>query len=116
MSTFYEIKQLSIEEKTNLLRVAKDNSLRWWVDKLDCSQSWARQRVDMGFDEIMTKFDRTCHYVVIDRGFDHFMQEDYFEVGFSTMTQSVNFYLFIHLSKIEGEKLVNTFNLKPWKA
>jgi hypothetical protein len=78
MSTHYNTLHLSREQKTDLLRRAKLVCDNWWVDILDCSKSWCRQKIDMTFEEIMSKYDGS-HLSVIHRNLP---PENYLEIGF----------------------------------
>ena len=51
---FYDTAKLSRSEQEDLLRKAHSICERWWFDKLDCSESFARQRVkDISFEDAM---------------------------------------------------------------
>jgi hypothetical protein len=61
---FYDCDHLSIEQKKELLIDAKDKCYEWWVDEKPSIQ---RIKIEMPFDEILTKLDDTCHFVFIHR-------------------------------------------------
>jgi hypothetical protein len=42
MDTFYDISKLSSPQKIELLNNCKAVCCNWWIDKLDCSQSFNR--------------------------------------------------------------------------
>lgn len=77
----YDTHDLTIEQKVDILHRAKAVCYNWWVDILDCSKSFHRQKIEMSFEEIMAKFDDRSFFVIIHRTF----HENYLEIGFSTM-------------------------------
>lgn len=88
---------LSLDEKRELLIRSRAKCFEWWVDILDCSKSFARQRIEMTFDEILAKLTTKCHFTVIVRD----LPNKHIEVGFSTMNVvSPNYYLWINLDMI----------------
>lgn len=116
---FYRVDDLSLEDKIKIIDKAKELSFKWNVDVLDCAVSWGRQRIDMSYDNIMKKFNDSCHFVVIHRrGYEDWKDKEHFdnrwcgEIGFSTMT-GVSNYLWVWLSEENLENLISIFNLKP---
>lgn len=91
----YSVEGLSLKEKGNLLRRAFDVNFNWWVDKLDCSVSWSRQRIEMSFEEIMDHLTDDAYVVVIHRR--GYVGEPYLEVGFSSMERPVDYFLWIQV-------------------
>jgi hypothetical protein len=102
---FYNLRGLSINEKAALFYDCKDVSYRWWADKLDCSVSASRQRIDCSFESILEQLNEKAHVVVIDRGqWGDFDKIEHFEVGFRTMDDHpVDYFLFI---EVESEKML----------
>lgn len=94
MHKHYNVNKLTLEEKRSICYQAKEKCDRWWVDILDCSKSWHRERVDMSFEDIMAKLDHKCHFVIIHRDLE---PENYLEVGFSTLNTGPDYFLWIHL-------------------
>ncbi len=107
---FYKADRLSIETRVDIINHAFVVKNNWHVDKLDCSVSWARQRIKMSFAEIMKKFGKGCHFVIIHR-FDS-IDGEYGEVGFSTMSGKESYYLWIFLTVVELDKLVKQYKLQ----
>ena len=95
MHTFYETSNLSLDEKLNLFRKAKEKCVHWWVDVLDCSKSFARQRIEMSFDDILQKLNDDAYVTVIHRR-NPVGTTEYLEIGFGTMT-SLNYFLWVIL-------------------
>jgi hypothetical protein len=62
----------------------------------------------MTFDEILDKLTDSCHFVIIKRKsmeeFDN-NGEDYYEVGFSTITDSPDYFLFVFIKEDVFETL-----------
>lgn len=90
-STFYPTNQLSLDERVAILMLAKEKCYQWWVDKLDCRESFHRQKTEMSFEEIMGQFNDRCGFNMIYRQFDH---EKYLEVSFRTMSP-VDYFLWL---------------------
>ena len=111
-SIFYDVSALDLKAKEKILREAYAVTTDWWVDVLDCRKSFARQTVDMGFEDILSKLtDKWCKFIVIAR-YDIVEKDHYGEVGFCNMTEDVSYYLWINVSKDDFIKLVENNNLK----
>lgn len=105
---FYKISDLSLIDKSEIIHYAKRKATDWWVDKLDCAESWSRQKVEMSFSDIMQKFTNKCHFTVIHRrGY-----EKKGEIGFSTMGLGIEYYLWINISEEDLDELVEKFELE----
>ena len=109
---FYDTRDLSLEQKIAILKDCKEICFRWWTDKLDCSVSFARQSIDMTFEEIMEKFDKKAHFVVIDRAFFPIDKKKHFEIGFSTMS-GIDYFLFLWVENDKMPMIIEKYNLKP---
>lgn len=92
--TAYDTRNLTLEQKEDILRRAKEVCDTWWVDELDCNKSFHRQRIDMDFDEIMEKLEPGTHFVIIHR---HHDPENYLEIVFRTMADTPDYFLWIQL-------------------
>ena len=112
MDTFYDTSELSLNQKVSLINDCKLVCYEWWVDKLDCSESPARQRINITFDEIMGKFTSKAHFVVIDRG--HFLEFErkHFEIAFRTMT-GIDYFLWIHVEDAMMPDIIEKYGIKP---
>jgi hypothetical protein len=114
---FYDRDRLSLKKKKEIINWAIERSYEWWVDKLDCSESFSRQKIDMSLDEIISKLDKKCHFVIIHRrGFAPRSPDDkyrrwYLEVGFTTMTP-ISYYLWIKCDESFVPKIIEEFDLK----
>ena len=104
----------NLKEKIKILNIAYIKNTSWWVDKLDCNESWMRQKIDMSFKEIMAKFDNTCHFVIIQRNSRNQVPA-VGEIGFSTMTGSINYFLWINLNLTDFNQIVKTYKLNLLK-
>ncbi len=105
----YDTSVLSFKEKEDLLRRAFDKKFKWWVDKLECRVSFAREKIDMSFEEVMTHFSDKAHMVVIHRK-EKFPNVPYLEVGFCTMGSPIEYFLWIKVPISLKEEFVK--NLK----
>jgi len=123
---FYDTSQLDFDTKVEIIEDAFGKKYKWWVDVLDCSKSWARQRVVMSFKEIMEKFDDKAYFTVIyrkgytnNRGFPDpgdgygYHSRWHLEVGFrSSYTVPVEWFLWIYCPEDKVESFVNKYNLE----
>lgn len=85
-------RNLTLAEKREICHRAYHKCFNWWADILDCSESFHRKQIDMSFEEIMEKLDDNAHFSIIHRTFD----DDYLEVGFSTM-KTPSYFLWMEL-------------------
>lgn len=82
---FYNTDKLTKKTICELFTETKELSFSWWVDD---KPSWTRRKIDMSFDDVLKLFKKTprkkLHIVFIHRrGFNN--EDDYIEVGFSTL-------------------------------
>ena len=109
---FYNVQTLTHEERVTLLWDCKAISYKWWADKLDCSVSYARQRIECTFDEILEHLVHRAHLVVIDRGtWGDFDKRKHFEIGFRSMEDPVDFFLFIEVENDRMSPIIEKYNL-----
>lgn len=94
---------ISLENKIKILNKAKEICNEYWVDELDCSVSFARRKINMTFDEVMSKFNDKCHFTIIHR---KNKLENHIEVCFSTFT-SPAYFLWIIVNPDLYKELVN---------
>lgn len=110
---FYNTKMMSKEEKVALLWECHTICYEWWVDKLDCSESFSRQRIDCTFDDILRHFDDESHLVVVDRGtWGDFDNREHFEVAFRSMENPVDFFLFIEVESDRMLPIIEKYRLE----
>ena len=102
----YNVRDLSLEEKRDLLKKAFDNKYNWWVDKLDCRESCARQKIDMSFDKIMEHLTEKAFVTLIHRMSHSKRDPDYLEIGFSSMESPIDYFLWIHVSLSKKEEFI----------
>lgn len=108
MSMFFNIRDLSLKSKKDLLNQAYAKSSSFWVDHLDCSKSWSRVKVDMSYEEVLVKFEDSSHFTVILR--NNPMGEVYGELGFVSKD---SYYLWIIVPEDKFMQLVSEWKLKP---
>ena len=106
---FYKIKNLSIEERKELLREAKELSYIWWVDILDFTKSFLREKIDLSFEEIMSKYTNACHFSIIHR-----ISENKLEIAFRTMNTGPDYFLWIECKPDKIEHFVSKYKLERW--
>jgi hypothetical protein len=116
---FYAIHKLSFKNKIKLLKEAKELCFRWWEDILDCNISFQRQKIEMSFEEALSKCDKNTHFVFIHRrGYvswrerNELMDGWRFEVGYRTMTGPVDYFLWIEIDEDKIDGFIQKYNLK----
>jgi len=114
MDTFYNTQNLNLEQKVALLDDCKAVCFHWRVDKLDCSVSFRRERVEMTFEEIKQKLTEASHFVVINRDFYMMDEKKHFEVGFCTLTK-IEYFLFMHVEDEKMFPIIEKYGLSPLK-
>lgn len=102
----YKVQDLSLDQKKELMRKAFDLKYNWWVDKLDCRESFARQEIKMSFEEIMGHLTEKAFIVLIHRKEHTEFYPEYLEVGFSSMESPVDYFLWIQVPISEKENFV----------
>lgn len=108
---FFDTSKMTLEEKKNLMRDAFAVCDSWMTDILDCSVSWARQRIDMSFDEALDLLNNACHFVVINR--KGYPERFCGEFSFSTIRPNdADYFLFIYTSEEALTQLVNKYKLE----
>ena len=114
---FYNINELSFKKKIELLKDAKETCFNWWTDVLDCSKSFARQRVEMSFEEAIRKCNEHTFFTFIHRrGFEGWKERNEImdgwrlEVGYRTMT-SPDYFLWINCEEDQVDKLAKKYKL-----
>ena len=105
--TFYDTDRLPRGQQEALLRKAHDICERWWFDKLDCSESWARQAVhDISFEEAMRHFVEGALMVVIHRKLIIPLEGPHLEVGFRSMETPADYFLWIIVPLDRADEIV----------
>ena len=103
---------LSIPQKIELLTEAKEKSYKWWVDILDCNKSFARQKIEMEFEDIVSKLTDNSHFTVIHR--HDYIDKEYLETGFSTMEDPA-YFLWICCSIDTLPHFISKYDLKLFR-
>ena len=105
---FYDTAKLSHDEQEAILRKAHSISERWWFDKLDCSESYARQRVEgVAFEDAMEHFVEGALLRVIHRRPVIPMDEPHIEAVFRSMENPVDYFLWIVVPLNRASEIVN---------
>jgi len=113
---FYDVSKLTLQDKISILQDAKDKCISWNVDILDCNKSWARQYIDMSWEDIVKKLDDSSHFVIIHRrGYVEWKKfpDRYrwcLEIGFSTY-HSPSYFLWIYINEDELYWFINKYKL-----
>ena len=110
---FYHTSKLTLKKKKELLEEAKERSIQWMVD---VHESWQRVPIKMSWEDIMAKLDKKCHYVFIHRrGYDEhgpeIGSEWFLEIGFCTMADNPDYFLWVNLDQKEIPYFVEKYNL-----
>jgi hypothetical protein len=114
---FYNINNLPLKTQIEILRDVKEVCFHWWIDILDCTTSFKRERIDMSFDEAIAKCDQKTHFVFIHRrGYDAWKEENEImmgwrlEVGYRTMALT-DYFLWIEAKEDKIEDFVLKYKL-----
>ena len=108
MDKFFTTRLFELSKKREILEDAKlkcDND--WSVNILDCTKSCTRQGIEMDWETIMSKLDDTCHFVIIHR-----IREFYIEFGFCEMHDEPNLFLFVNVDEKYLNYFIDKYNLK----
>ena len=93
---FYDADELTHVQQEALLRKAHSICSEWWFDKLDCSVSFARQRVsNVSFEAAMRHFRERALVNVIHRQQIIPAFGPNLEVSFCSMEHPVDYFLWI---------------------
>jgi hypothetical protein len=115
---FYDINKFSLKKKIEILKETKDLSFYWWVDILDCNDSIRRRRINISFDDALSKCDeKTLYFFIHRRGYELWKEKNEIiggwrlEVGYRTMTEP-DYFLWIEAKENRIKRLINKYNLK----
>ena len=110
---FYTREDMKLDDKVNIINFCKDICYNWWVDKLDCNQSFMREKIDMSFSSIMEKFDNSSHFVIIHREGIQNIEPSRLEVGFSTddIKNNLSYFLWIEVEENKIPLIVDKYDL-----
>lgn len=98
-----DIHYLPLRSKIDILKELKDIAYDIKIDELDCSKSWARQPVDISFEEALTRMTNFHHFTIIRRNLCE--PEDYIEACLSSLNaQEPNTFIWL---KIKPEFITN---------
>jgi hypothetical protein len=104
---FYDTAKLSRPEQEIVLRKAHSICERWWFDKLDCLESFARQQVKgISFEDAMGHFVEGALMNVIYRRQILPLDEPHLEVGFRSMELPVDYFLWIIVPLKRADEIV----------
>ena len=108
LDIFYDTSGLSHSEQKTLLRKAHAICERWWFDKLDCTESFARQLVKgISFEDAMDHFVEGAFMSVIHRNPVIKLDEPHLEVGFRSMEMPVDYFLWIIIPMNHAADITN---------
>ena len=110
---FYDTIKVSRAEQERLLRKAHSICSEWWLDKLDCSESYMRQKVEgASFEEAMRHFGERALMNVIHRRAFIPLDEPHLEVGFRSMESPVDYFLWINVPLDRAEEITKGLQAK----
>jgi len=96
----YDTLNIEYEKFKKLLLDAKDLSYEWSMDVLDCKKSWAREKINISFEDAMEKFDKNCFkFFVYRKGYVDSIGDGeswLLEMGFRTFTTGASYFMWIH--------------------
>lgn len=97
MAQHWNANKVPFEQKVDMLNRAKAVCKHWWVDALDCSVSFCRQRVMVPFEDIMARFKPDSLFNIVHRNLS---PENHLEISFRTMDSEIDYFLWIILDPI----------------
>jgi len=104
---FYDTAKLSRPEQEIVLWKAHSICERWWFDKLDCLESFARQHVKgISFEDAMGHFVEDALMNVIHWRQILPLDEPHLEVGFRSMELPVDYFLWIIVPLKSADEIV----------
>jgi hypothetical protein len=107
---FYNVHNLDLKVKLEIIYDAKNCATEWWVDELDCSKSFARQKIDMSFEDILKKFTNAALFNVVNRRGHN--DPWYGEISFRAMEPAIDYFLWINVTQGHLDRLIEKYNLK----
>jgi hypothetical protein len=108
MNILYNQRELTFNEKSQLLREAYDFCDSWNAEILGAKENWARKEINLTFEEIMSKFDPMCHFIFAWRETPTY---SYYQVGFVTNSDPA-YFLTIRVGHEECSWVLEEFGLK----
>lgn len=107
-----DIQHLLLEDKCKLMQDAFLICYKWWIDILDCSKSWTRQKLEMPLSEVLQLVNDKTHFTLFYRNWQNRLVTPYYEFGFNTYEDPTHF-LWIYVEKgKELNDLFDKYNIK----
>lgn len=106
---FYKNDHLDLATKLAILEDAYKVANSWHVD-LKRHNDMARQPTDLSFEDSLKFLTDKCHYVIIHRMFPEDEQRG--EIGFCTLGNNPDYFLFIHTSVEDLNNIVHKYGLE----
>lgn len=89
---FYDVFNLDIKTKKQILEDGKQKCFKWWVDTLGIYKGWSRKKIDINWDDIIKKINKDSHFTIIHR---IRFRSNHLELGFITMDKGPKYFLWI---------------------
>jgi len=102
---FYRTNELTLKERKSLLKFAKENSIRWWVDEVDCNKSFERHNIKIPFDEVIKELKMASYLVIANR------HNSYGEIAFCSFDEPDHF-VWINVSLDTLHDITKKFKLQ----
>ncbi len=112
---FRSLQSFEKEELLKIFEEAKYYSFRWWVDKLDCRISIARQSVELDWEEALSKLNGTGDFVTFIERQNLVDNTRHMELSFSSTCKEdreVEYFVWVLMSMEYGKKLAEKHNLR----
>lgn len=111
-SGFYDISKLDDKELKQFFTDAHNLSYDSRVDKLDSTSSWRRQNTDdYSVQEMIDNCKVKHHNVCIDRSIQY-SPTDYGEIGYCTIADDPDYFLWIYVTLDNLKILTDKYNLE----
>lgn len=111
MSVAYPFEHLTYYQKLEILRKAFELSYEWWFDVLDIKVSYARQKLEIEFEDALKYFEPNSHFTIILRQIPK--AEEHIEVGFSNFKKDIykSYYLWINVKVEDFQQILDFYDI-----
>jgi hypothetical protein len=101
------------ENPEELIRECLNVATKSWVDQLDCSVSWARQRTNLTVEEVLkiALEDKRTFWSFIYREGGFIDETAHWEIGCRTISGEIDYFLWVELDFQVGNNIINKYHL-----
>lgn len=110
----YNISDLSLNQKIELIKQAHSTCNKWFAESLDCSKSCARQSIEMAFEDLLKDFNNNSELHVLKR-YDVILDGYLCEIAFVIHVNSIQYFFWSYLKNVDFKYLIEGYNLQLLK-